>query len=109
MTYDEFVDLQFAHQSSGLTLKSYLKQIGTSYSTYNYWRKKFCASGDSGMRDLAPITFRPGPSSARSFRYDVPPGISLLFPNGLQAHFGAGSEEVLMELLDKSLDSHVLP
>ena len=42
MTHDEFVDLQLAHQSSGLTLKSYLKQIGTSYSTYNYWRKKFC-------------------------------------------------------------------
>lgn len=38
MTQEEFIDPQLSHQSSGLTLKSYLKQIGTSYSTYNYWR-----------------------------------------------------------------------
>ena len=108
MTHDEFVDLQLAHQSSGLTLKSYLKQIGTSYSTYNYWRKKFCSSDDP-VRDLAPINIRRSTSSARSFSGNVPTGVSLLFPNGLQAHFGVGSEDVLMELLDKSLSSHVLP
>ena len=108
MTHDEFVDLQLAHQSSGLTLKSYLKQIGTSYSTYNYWRKKYCAS-DNPVRDLAPISIRHDISAARSFRDDIPSGVSLLFPNGLQAYFGTGSEDVLMELLDKSLGSHVLP
>ena len=27
MTQEEFIDLQLSHQSSGLTLKSYLKQI----------------------------------------------------------------------------------
>lgn len=108
MTHDEFVDLQLAHQSSGLTLKSYLKRIGTSYSTYNYWRKKFCSSDDS-VRDLAPINIRRTVSSAHSFSGDAPIGVSLLFPNGLQAHFGVGSEDVLMELLDKSLSSHVLP
>jgi putative transposase len=108
MTHDEFVDLQLAHQSSGLTLKSYLKQTGTSYSTYNYWRKKYCSS-DNPVRDLAPISIRREPSAARSLRDDIPSGVSLLFPNGLQAHFGIGSEDVLMELLDKSLGSHVLP
>ena len=108
MTHDEFVDLQLAHQSSGLTLKSYLKQIGTSYSTYNYWRKKFCSSDDP-TRDLAPINIRRATSSTHSFSGDAPTGVSLLFPNGLQAHFGVGSEDVLMELLDKSLSSHVLP
>ena len=108
MTHDEFVDLQLAHQSSGLTLKSYLKQTGTSYSTYNYWRKKFCSSDDP-VRDLAPINIRRSTSSAHSFSGDAPTGVSLLFPNGLQAHFGVGSEDVLMELLDKSLSSHVLP
>ena len=108
MTHDEFADLQLAHKSNGLTLKSYLKQIGTSYSTYNYWRKKFCSSDDS-TRDLAPINIRRATSSAHSFSGDAPTGVSLLFPNGLQAHFGVGSEDVLMELLDKSLSSHVLP
>jgi len=32
-----------------------------------------------------------------------------LFPNGLRAHFGSGTEDVLRDLLDKSLVSHVLP
>ena len=30
-------------------------------------------------------------------------GVSLAFPNGLKAHFGRGSEKVLMEVLRKSL------
>ena len=34
-------------------------------------------------------------------------GVVLAFPNGLRAHFGRGSEHVLMELLNKSL-SHIL-
>lgn len=36
-------------------------------------------------------------------------GKMLLLPNGLWAHFGFGSENVLKELFNKSLDSHVLP
>ena len=108
MTKEEFMDLQSAHQLSGLPLKSYLKQIGTSYSTYNYWRKKFSTSSDS-ERDLAPISIRHGSPSATMLSGDMPSGVSLLFPNGLRAHFGAGSKDVLMELLDKSLSSHVLP
>ena len=34
----------------------------------------------------------------------VPAGVSLLFPNGLRAHFGGGSEKLLMELLTHSLE-----
>ena len=34
----------------------------------------------------------------------VPQGVSLLFPNGLRAHFGGGSENLLMELLTHSLE-----
>lgn len=38
----------------------------------------------------------------------VPQGVALLFPNGLRAHFGSGSEKLLMELLTHSLEgSHV--
>ncbi len=108
MTQEEFIDLQLSHQSSGLTLKSYLKQIGTSYSTYNYWRKKFSAPS-SPVRGMVPINIRQSPSTKPSFSEGVPTGVSLLFPNGLQAHFGSGSEDVLMDLLFKSLPSHVLP
>lgn len=108
MTKEEFLELQSDHQQSGLSLKSYLRQIGTGYSTYNYWRKKYCCPEDK-CHDLAPISFRQSPPPSGSFASDVPSGATVLFPNGLRAHFGAGSEDVLRELLDKSLMSHVLP
>ena len=106
MTKEEFLQLQSAHQESGLSLKSYLQQIGTGYSTYNYWRKKYLSQNE-GAHDLAPISFRQ--SSDATFSAGVPSGATLLFPNGLRAHFGAGSEDILRELLDKSLAGHVLP
>ena len=108
MTKEEFLQLQSDHLQSGLSLKSYLHQIGTGYSTYNYWRKKYCCA-ENQRHDLAPISFRKPASSSGSFTGEVPSGATLLFPNGLRAHFGTGTEDVLRELLDKSLMSHVLP
>ena len=109
MTKEEFLQLQSDHHQSGLSLKSYLKQIGTGYSTYNYWRKKY-SSAEGQPHELAPISFRhSSPSSGSVFSGDVPGGATLLFPNGLRVHFGSGTEDVLRELLDKSLVSHVLP
>lgn len=107
MTQEEFLQLQSDHQQSGLSLKLYLQRIGTSYSTYNYWRKKLC-SGEDPARDLAPISFRQPVSSSGPFSAEMPSGATLLFPNGLRAHFGSGTEDMLRELLDKSLMSHVL-
>lgn len=109
MTREEFIELQSDQQNSGLTLKAYLKETGTSYSTWSYWRRKYCGAGEP-RHELAPISFRPSPSpSPSSFPGDVPSGATLLFPNGLRAHFGSGTEDVLRELLDKILVSHVLP
>ena len=108
MTKEEFLQLQSDQRHSGLSLKSYLKQIGTGYSTYNYWRKKYFTP-EAPRHDLAPISFRPSSPSSVSFSGEVPVGATLLFPNGLRAHFGSGTEDVLRELLDKSLLSHVLP
>ena len=108
MTKEDFLQLQSDHQASGLSLKSYLHQIGTGYSTYNYWRKKYC-SADGDRHDLAPISFRQSSAPSGSFAGDVPSGATLLFPNGLRAHFGSGTEGILMELLNKSLPAHVLP
>ena len=108
MTQEEFLQLQSDHHQSGLSLKSYLKQTGTCYSTYNYWRKKLCRK-EEPVHGLAPISFRQPASSSSSFSVEVPAGATLLFPNGLRAHFGSGTEDVLRELLDKSLMSHVLP
>mgnify|MGYP003293647780 FL=1 len=110
MTKEEFAELQFRHQESGKTLKVYLKEIGVGYSTYNYWRKKYLS--DEEPHGLAPISFRGEASHSTeglSFPKDIPSGATLLFPNGLRAHFGSGTERMLMELLEKSLVSHVLP
>ena len=80
------------------------------HSTYNYWRKKFLTEEEP--HELAPISFRESShhqSSSAVFSGDLPSGATLLFPNGLRAHFGTGTESMLMELLEKSLVSHVLP
>jgi len=106
MTQEDFIELQSNHQKSGLSLKLYLQQIGISYTTYNYWRKKSLAKDDP-KHELAPISFTQHADPVLSGT--VPTGATLLFPNGLRAHFGSGTEDLLRDLLDKSLVTHVLP
>ena len=96
----EFEELELQLQQSGLPLKSYLQQIGVSYS--NYWRKKCSVGKNSVNQELAPICFKQSATES-SPEEQIPHGVALLFPNGLRAHFGNGSEEILMELLTKSL------
>ena len=98
----EFEELELRVQQSGLPLKLYLRQIGVSYSTYHYWRKKCPVSRNSVKQELAPISFKQA-STKPSLEEPVPHGVALLFPNGLRAHFGNGSEEILMDLLTRSL------
>ena len=110
MNKDEFVLLQEQYQQSGKSLKEFLKDAGICYSKYNYWSKK-CKSDDT-LHELAPITFtesKEQSSSVSSFTGDLPSSATLLFPNGLRAHFGTGTEGMLMEVLKQSLVSHVLP
>ena len=106
MNKEEFEVLQMNLQQSGKSVKDYLHDAGVNYSTYNYWRKKLLAKDDS-KPELAPISFTQ--SAAPMFTGAVPSGATLIFPNGLRAHFGSGTEDVLRDLLDKSLVSHVLP
>lgn len=107
MTKEGFTEFQHSFEQSGLPLMVYLQQSGISYSTYYYWRKKF-GLPDKVSSVLAPIAFSSSPSSPVSPE-TIPSGTTLLFPNGLRAHFGPGSERVLMELFDKSLSAYVLP
>ena len=105
MTKEEFEVLQLDLQQSGKSVKDYLEEAGVNYSTYNYWRKKLAK--DNSNPELAPISFIQHTDPV--FNGSVPSGATLLFPNGLRAHFGSGTESVLMELLTKSLTDHVLP
>ena len=93
----EFEELELQLQESGLPLKSYLQQIGVSYSTYHYWRKKCSVDKNSVTQELAPICFKQAATES-SLEEQIPHGVALLFPNGLRVHFGNGSEEILMEL-----------
>ena len=106
MTKEEFEVLQLDLQQSGKSIKEYLHDAGVNYSTYNYWRKKMTEK-ESSKPELAPISFKQ--PSDPVFTGAVPSGATLLFPNGLRAHFGSGTEGVLLELLNKSLSAHVLP
>ena len=109
MTREEFEALRNRIKTSGCTLKSFLKAEGVSYTTYNYWRKKLDA--EKREHPIAPITIRERPRDTSENMLSGPglPGVTLAFPNGLKAHFGRGSERVLMEVLNRSLDSgHVL-
>ena len=103
MNRSEFEELESRVQQSGLPLRLYLRQIGVSYSTYHYWRKKCAAEKGSLKQELAPISFKQ-PTAELTMGEQVPQGVSLLFPNGLRAHFGCGSEKLLMELLTHSLE-----
>ena len=107
MPNEGFLILQQELQDSGKPLMSYLRDAGINYSTYTYWRRK--VSYESGAHpEMAPISLRRS-SPEEAFTGAVPSGSTVVFPNGLRAHFGSGTENVLREVLDKSLLSHVLP
>ena len=109
MTREEFEALKNRVKTSGQTLKSVLKAEGIAYSTYNYWLRK--TRDEREPHPMAPITIREaqGVNAGNTLAGVGLPGVTLAFPNGLKAHFGQGSERVLMEVLNRSLDrGHVL-
>lgn len=98
-----FEELELQMQQSGLSRRSYLQQVGVSYSTYHYWHKK-CSAGKVGVQqqDLTPISIK-SPSTRLPFEKFEPQRVTLLFTNGLRAYFNSGSENLLKELLTQSL------
>ena len=104
MTREEFEALRNSVMTSNRNLKSIIKAEGVAYSTYNYWLRK--TRDEQVPYPIAPITTReaPGDNHENMLSGQVLPGVTLAFPNGLKAHFGQGSERVLMEVLNRSLD-----
>ena len=54
MTQEYFIELQSYHQKSGLSIISYLQQIGISYTTYNYWQKKLLTVFEHAAGGITP-------------------------------------------------------
>ena len=56
MNKSEFKKLELHFRQRGLSLKSYLKEVGVNYANYNYWHKKCSSEKDRVPMDLAPIS-----------------------------------------------------
>jgi hypothetical protein len=93
----EFEELELQVQQSGLPLKSYLQQIGVSYSTYHYWPRRCSVDRNSIKQERAPISFKQSVTES-SPEDQVLHRVAVLFSNGLRTHFKNGSKEILIEL-----------
>ena len=104
MTKEEFELLQKRQKESGKSVKAFLKEEGVWFTRYYYWKKKYSQSKKETC--LVPIEIHNNTGS-HCVSFEPMPGeiggVSLAFPNGLRAHFGRGSEKVLMEVIRKSL------
>ena len=104
MTKEEFELLQQRQKESGKSVKAFLREEGIWFTRYYYWKKKY--SQPKKETCLVPIEIHNNPES-HCVSLGTMPGeigrVSLAFPNGLRAHFGRGTEQVLMEVLRKSL------
>ena len=103
MTQEQFSSLQELHRLSGLSLVKFLQREHVSYSTYNYWKRKSSSVPDYETV-LAPISLK-SPCIASSSSVS---GMTLLFPNGVRAHLGAGMEEAASRLINQYICCHVL-
>ena len=74
----EFEELELQVQQSGLPLKSYLQQIGVSYSTYHYWPRRCSVDRNSIKQERAPISFKQSVTES-SPEDQVLHGVAVLF------------------------------
>ena len=104
MTKEEFEVLKREQKESGKSIRSFLAGRGICLTSYYYWKKKF--DHPKPEVGLVPVEIHNegnGDSAGIGIRQGENGGVSLAFPNGLRAHFGRGSEKVLMEVLRKSM------
>ena len=106
MTKDDFLQLQELQRNSGLTLMKYLQENGLSYSTYNYWKRKFLyQESEESEVPFAQVCLRPSTEVA----LPSPTGhITLRFPNGVHVCLDAGMEESASLLITSYPHGHVL-
>ena len=119
MTKEEFEQLQQQQKESGLGLMAFLKRESIPYSNYNYWNKKYSTETERlNNLPLAPIVFTDELPEERSIVSVRSPqtagalfmeGITVVLPNGIQAHFSAGMVSTALQLLTTNQKSHVLP
>lgn len=84
---------------------AYLKRVSLPYSSYYYWKRKFCEEsvGVDSPAVIAPISVRNAPTISSLPRE----GISVSTPDGLLVHFSPGMEDAAMRFLLWRGGSHV--
>lgn len=87
----EFEKLELQVQQNGPSLKLYLQQIGVSYSTYHYWRRKCLVDRNSIKQELAPISFKQSVMKS-SPEGQVPHGVAFCFPTVFVPTSGTGQK-----------------
>ena len=105
MDKSEFLEFQRRHAASGMALNEFLKAEGVATSSYYFWRKKYMCESET-LPPMAPITIKQSSHASAGFSVigDVAPvGVVIAFPNGVHAHFGRGSEGILLEVISKSM------
>lgn len=107
MTKDDFLQLQELQRNSGLSLMKYLRENRLSYSTYNYWKRKFLyQESEESEVPFAQVCLR----SSTDVVLPSPAGhITLCFPNGVHVCLDAGMEESASRLITSYPYGHVLP
>jgi hypothetical protein len=107
MTKEEFEQLLQQHQESGMGIMTFLHQRGIAYTTYRYWKQKFCQTpGDekpSGLLTPICVSNQTAPVSP-----STSDGISMLFPNGVRVFCAANMEKAAIRLINQYTGSHVL-
>ncbi|MCQ2370338.1 MAG: transposase [Paludibacteraceae bacterium] len=93
MTKEQFLELQKQQQSSGVSVKDYCHQHSISYSSFNYWRKKYQSPDSKG---LVPLTVH---STTGHSSVSDSSGLQIQFPNGVQVEFGSSSDSVAIQML----------
>ena len=104
MTKEEFEVLKREQKERGKSVKTFLAGRGICFTSYYYWKKKY--REPKMETGLVPIEIH-NDTGSHCVSLDTIPGeiggVSLAFPNGVRAHFGKGSEKVLLEVMRKSL------
>ena len=104
MTKEEFELLQKRQKESGKSVKAFLAEEGIWFTRYYYWKKKYSQTKmETGLVPIEIHNDTGGHSVSLEGICGEIGGVILAFPNGLRAHFGRGSEKVLMEVFRKSL------
>ena len=68
MNKTEFEKVKEQYHNSGQSLKSFLKEVGVSYTTYNYWRMKL-----ESEREVTTVNLQNVPLSPQLPRLSIVP------------------------------------